>query len=139
MITVPIIYPDREDFQWWIEHLKSGDPLLKMKLPDVDEEWYQDMCSTVDRLQLPCYEHELHIIAARLFYKVCKHHYRIDGNKRSAIVVIYLFYLMNGYLLSQRIGIKDFTVKVARSRPKKETWWLSRIEKDFSKNVIKLS
>lgn len=37
---------------------------------------------------------------AAIFHKVTKNHYRIDGNKRSAVIAIYLYFLINNCKLN---------------------------------------
>lgn len=43
---------------------------------------------------------EFHYKAAHVLYKICKNHYFIDSNKRSSLIVLYLFCIINGYAIT---------------------------------------
>ena len=134
-----IEFPDRRQIEWWLNHLKSADPLLKLKLPHIDEKWYDDVCNIVMRLQFPFMTKDLHALAAHLFYNIDKRHDVIDGNKRSSIVMVYLFYLVNGHLLLKSAKVKELAKKLASSRGhKRKDAWIAKISKKLEQNVVRI-
>ena len=78
----------------WADDLSESE--LKKYLPEIDESWYLEMlsCFEVTSLRPDCRTDACRA-GAVLFYKIIKNHYRIDGNKRSALVCIYLFFVAN--------------------------------------------
>ncbi len=91
-------FPDEEEVRVWIEGL---DHELKTYLPLIDEGWYQEMASSfqITALRPDCKE-DVCKAGAVLFHKINKNHYRVDGNKRSAVICTYLFFVINGMHLS---------------------------------------
>lgn len=134
-----IAFPSKKQIEWWVKHLKSADPMLNLNLPRVDEKWFDDICSIIARLQFSFSPQELHTVAAHLFYNIDKRHDVIDGNKRSAIVIIYLFYLVNGYLLLEKANVKNLAKKVAKSRGHRQrAVWIEKIKNQLSPRVVKI-
>jgi hypothetical protein len=130
-----IVYPNRRQLEAWISDLSGSDPLLKLSLPMTDAKWYDDILGLVDLIQLPGYRKEVHCQAANLFYKVIKDHTLIDGNKRSGIVVVYLFYLVNGFILLPGAEIKKQAKRIAGSSSKNHEKWIKKMEDLFRKNT----
>lgn len=133
-----IVYPTREQLRWWIEDLKGEDALLRLSLPLVDNDWYERVLEIIGLVQMPLYNTDLHKKAAIIFYKIAKAHNYIDGNKRSSIVVLYLFYLINRhYILSSSANdIKSLAKKVARSRGRvRYDRWISKISTELASHV----
>ena len=60
-------------------------------LPKIDDGWFDSVLGIVELLKLPHYSDTLKHKGAHLFYKVVKNHLFIDGNKRSAVMIIYIF------------------------------------------------
>ncbi len=88
-------YPDKDLIKSWIKLLSSSPNFLQEYLPLIDENWYDEVMSPIEMVQFPYYEQDVHIQAAHIFYKLTKNHYFIDGNKRTAVVIIYLFLIIN--------------------------------------------
>jgi death-on-curing family protein len=133
-------FPEKKQIEWWINHLKQTDAILQLSLPAVDEKWFDDICNIVQRLQFSFMPQDLHTVAAYLFYNIAKRHDILDGNKRSAIVVIYLFYLINGYILLQGSKIRLLAKSVASSHgSRQEQAWLRKIRDQLSSRAIPIS
>jgi death-on-curing family protein len=45
---------------------------------------------------VPYCQNDLACAGAKLFYKIIKNHHRVDGNKRSALLVTFFFFAWNG-------------------------------------------
>ena len=87
-------YPADEDLHLWVEALsKTG---LAKYLPIIDDVWYEQMVSCLQVTALhPVGKTDACGAGAMLFHKITKNHYRIDGNKRSAVICTYLFFVVN--------------------------------------------
>ncbi len=93
-----IRYPGRQQLEFWIGELSMPGSMLAPYLPAVDEYWYREMSGIFVRVRM-AQDLDLHVQAARIFHDTVKNHHFVDGNKRSGVVMLYLFYLWNGYAL----------------------------------------
>ncbi len=101
-----LVFPDKTWLRAWVELIPEKDTGLEEYLPHIDEEWFQEMISCLEIVQLnPRCRDDLACAGATLFYKIIKNHHRVDGNKRSALLVIALLFLLNESYL--RILPKD--------------------------------
>ncbi len=87
-------FPGERDLLSWLRKLEHTD--LEPFLPGIDEAWFRQMLSAFQTTALrpdctsdPC------LSGAVIFHKIIKNHYRIDGNKRSAVICTYLFFVAN--------------------------------------------
>ena len=96
-----IEYPSENVIRAWVRSLRRTDSPLKKYLPHTDEEWFDVMHGVLERAQMFASE-DLHAQAARIFHNAVKGHAFVDGNKRSGVIMVYLFYLWNGYSLHER-------------------------------------
>ena len=127
-----IVYPNREHLELLINYLKNPENVLTRLLPVCNEKWYIDIIGTVDRVAVP-YIQGVSSKAAHLFYYIIKDHSFPDGNKRSGVVMAYLFLLVNGYEVSDADRIRILAKKVAQSHgAKNKDDWIRKIEKEFS-------
>ncbi len=94
-----IVYPEEEDFRVFIHLINTGRYRIKKYLPVVDDEWYRIMIDCVNYVSHTSqYENlTIHQVAANLLYKVAKRHELTDGNKRSGVMCVVLFGLVNDY------------------------------------------
>ena len=90
-----IYYPTELDLRGWVGFLQTRTSKLTPYLPHIDEEWYSAVLDTIEQVRLPYIKNDLNAKAANIFFKIVENHRRIDNNKRSAVVAIYLFYLLN--------------------------------------------
>lgn len=111
-----VTFFDEKVLRSWIGVLQhSGIPI---RLPAIDQAWFEQMISCVEVTKLrPQFQADLHLAASSIFYKVIKNHYRVDGNKRSAVICSYLFYIVNGYHLSPpQDDLYEFARAIAESK-----------------------
>ena len=93
----------------------------------LDKDWYEKVLDTLERAKL-IYSNQEHEVAARLFYYLIKDHNFVDGNKRTGIIITYLFLIMNGYTVTSPIKIKALAKKVARSHgSSRQDKWIEKI------------
>jgi death-on-curing family protein len=127
-----ISYPTKEDIERWIVILKDDNVELRLKLPVSDEDWYRKVIDTIQRINVP-YISGLHCKAARLFYYLDKDHNFLDGNKRTAILITYLFYLINGHWITSPERTERLAKKLAASiGSRKREEWMKKIEKELT-------
>ncbi|MEK9201271.1 MAG: type II toxin-antitoxin system death-on-curing family toxin [Patescibacteria group bacterium] len=112
-------YPTRKVLEWWIQELGSADPILKVALPLVDSEWFDRILDILERAKLPYEQCTLHRKAAIIFYNIAKAHEYVDGNKRSSIVILYLFYLTNSYYIPKSFKIKSWASELQKVEAEK--------------------
>lgn len=56
--------------------------------------------------------------SASLYEGLCNYHVFIDGNKRTAAIVMYRFLIINGYdLTASNKELEDYTLSIATSNP----------------------
>ena len=116
--------------------LQEDDPVLKLALPLIDSEWYERIHEVVERVKMPYSPSNLHHKAALLFYNINKAHSYIDGNKRSSIVILYLFYLINDRYIPASLNLKKLAKSVAKSKGRaRQEDWIDKLEKCFKENV----
>lgn len=124
-------YPDKEAIKIWLNFLRSENSSLNLKLPNTDDQWFKGILDTMDRVRL-VYSDNVHGVASRLFYYLDKDHNFVDGNKRSTILMVYLFYILNGYRINSPEKIRVLAKKVAKSMGSKNMdSWLIKIEKEL--------
>lgn len=140
MEDTQIDLPTESDLHWWIKYLTSTENSifgLSDYLPAISDDWYQGVMNVVGVLNLPHYNKlNLYEMGACLFYKVNKAHNQIDSNKRSSIIVTFLFFLINSRLLYPPKKVKDWAKMIARSKGRaREDWWESRLAEFFKQNT----
>lgn len=132
-------YPTEDDLRSWIEFLKDENTILKLALPADDDNWYEQMMSVVQRVQYSYSEDSLHNRAAELFYNTNKAHNFGDGNKRSSIVITYLFYVLNDKYIVSKLEMKKLAKDVAKSRGRaRHDGWIRKICEKFERYTIAL-
>lgn len=132
-----VVFFDEFLLRRWVEDLRLNETTLE--LPLIDEQWYSEVMSCVEVTQIhPDFVADCHRSGASIFYKVNKNHYRIDGNKRSAVISVYLFYIVNDYHLRPRPAeLREFAKNIALSQ-KKSVECMEKIREFFEKNTKKM-
>lgn len=111
-----MFFPDKKILKEWGLQLSDVDDLGKY-LPVITNIWAEKIENCIEVAKLHPDREDLHKIAARLFYKIIKNHVLVDGNKRSAVITVYLFYYMNGYRLTIQINqLYDLSRMVAATK-----------------------
>lgn len=131
-----IYYPSRSDLEWWVGFLREENTTLKLKLPAIDEEWYRLMLSAIERIHVIPVPMTLYEKGAQLFYNIAKGHSFVDGNKRSSIVVIYVFFLVNDKFIKIDVDMGDLAKKVARSIGRaRHDFWIEKLADLFEEGT----
>lgn len=115
---IQIVYPDKELINDWMEYLADENQSLKLKLPVIDDGWSDHILSIMELCRIPYYPASIADKAAHIFYKIIKNHNYIDSNKRSAVVIVYLFLLINNFTLKEAIRYrsKDCTIQACAKK-----------------------
>lgn len=112
-----MVFPDRDILRDWVNLLHEQPSFLRNHLPEMDERWIEEIGSIIDRVRFPYFKDDIHHKAAHIFYKVIKNHTLSDGNKRSAVIVLYIVYLLNDYILMTRpMALRSLARSVASDK-----------------------
>ena len=95
-----LLYPDKSLLKMWVSLLNKPTFFLSDYLPLVSESWYILILKNIEQIQISFYPDDLYKKGAYLFFKIVENHQYIDSNKRSAVVVIYLFFIVNDKMFS---------------------------------------
>lgn len=128
-----IEYPDRDTLEWWVKVLReTGD--IDLSLPEINAVWYEQALGVIERVQYSYSSENLHDRAAEIFYNTIKAHNLFDGNKRTGILLVYLFYLINGHYIVSKLDVRRKAKEVARSRGRaRHDGWIKKLSSAFSK------
>ena len=113
------VYPDKGDFLIFIDLIRDSNYAVRRFLPPISEEWFELISNCVVYVeQTSSYENNLsfHEVCARILYKVAKRHELGDGNKRSSVMAVYLFCLLNDYSILKPEIIKQQAKRAAKSK-----------------------
>ena len=133
-----IEFPEENAINWWIDYLpRSENSVLKKYLPKVDKDWKIRIMQTISLVHMEYVngylDKNVHHIASCIFYRINKAHREIDGNKRSSIIVTYLFYLMNDFALISTDKVRLLAKKIAKSKGRRnQKSWIRKATKVFS-------
>ncbi len=134
-----VSYPSRIIVKDWIEILKNENTELKLRLPRTNELWFDRVLSNIELAHIAYCDDEVFVKGAHLFYYLDKDHNFVDGNKRSTIVITYLFFLINGYFISKPEHIRLLAKKVAKSvGSKHKDRWMEKIEKELRRITMSI-
>jgi death-on-curing family protein len=135
-----IFYPTQKVLELWVKLLRDENSSLELSLPNIDEEWYQKMMDVVTRAKNSYYPAELHLRAAELFYNTNKAHNFLDGNKRSSILIVYLFYVINDRYITSHLDIRKMAKSLAKSHGRSQhDRWIEKLRKCFEDSTTQLT
>ncbi|MEI7688564.1 MAG: type II toxin-antitoxin system death-on-curing family toxin [Candidatus Nomurabacteria bacterium] len=127
-----IYYPKKSVIELWVKMLRSENPILNIRLPITDEKWLEEIVNTIERIKIN-YIAGIHSKAGHLLFYLDKNHNFLDGNKRTTIIVVYLFYFINGFEVTSGNRFRDLVKKVARSHgSRNKDDWMNKIKKELS-------
>lgn len=113
------IYPNEDDLRYFISLITGTGYRIKKYLPKVSDEWYKKVSECIEYVEHTSeYEGEKSIeeISARLLYKIAKRHELGDGNKRSAVICVFIFCLLNNYYIINPQIHKDQAKRAASTK-----------------------
>ena len=134
-----IIYLSDYDLKHWASALQGLGVFPMELLPPefLSDGWVKKMLGIIETVKLPHYKEDIHHKAAHLFYKIIKNHLLFDGNKRSAVIVVYCFYAINGYVLFPKaMEVYDLTHIVVTKNSQESEADIAELEQIFN-NVAK--
>lgn len=93
-------YPDQKIIATFIALIKERGGFLVDLLPSTSDYWVECMADMVEACRLRVTfgnidEEAISRFAAALFLKIIMNHEMTDGNKRSAVILAYLFFILN--------------------------------------------
>lgn len=136
------VYPTEEDLRIFTSILKTGKYKISKYLPHTDEEWITIINDAVRYVEHTSQYHDetsATVCCARLMYKIAKRHELHDGNKRSAVIVGYIFLILNDYGIKDAPTLKQEAIRAARSKGRgNEAMICKRIASSLDAVVVKL-
>ena len=97
-----LTFPDEEMLRFWISSIKQHPEAFREVsdyLPLTNRHWVSRMANVFSRVEYKYHANQaikdVSGAAADVFYNIIKLHAEIDGNKRSALICIYLFIIVN--------------------------------------------
>jgi len=134
-----ISYPDEEDFRIFIDLILNGNYSIKKYLPNIDDEWYKIIVDCIEYIRHTSYyeDHlDLYDIASKILYKVAKRHELGDGNKRSGVMAVVIFCLVNDYYIDDPKYLKSQAKRVAMTRGRINEYRMRSRVKDCLKKIM---
>lgn len=112
------VYPDESDFRSFVGIIKASNFRIKKYLPPIDDKWYEVISECVQYVHTTEHYEDLSFIevCARILYKVAKRHELGDGNKRSSVMAVYVFCLLNDYYINDPQTVKKQAKRVAATK-----------------------
>ncbi len=116
-----MIYPTERDFRWFVGELQNEEYSISRFLPAVSDDWYVSVGECVGYLNATSRfsDNDVCQEASRILYKIVKKHDFVDSNKRSAVISVYLFCLLNGYAVLDPVHLKRQATRIAKTKGRK--------------------
>lgn len=131
------IFPNKDDLYFYIESINNSARDTKKYLPNIDDRWFRevdDVYRYIESNYKYTKRYSVDTVAADILYKSVKRHVFSDGNKRTGVIAVVLFYQINGYYLEVPEKVKKLARKIARSRGNsKETQYRFLCVSEFKK------
>ncbi len=115
-----LTFPDEEMLRFWISSIKQHPKAFREVsdyLPLTNRYWVSRMASVFSRVEYKYHANQaikdISGATADVFYNIIKLHAEIDGNKRSALICIYLFIIVNLINTSHNYNNDAFSKKGA--------------------------
>jgi death-on-curing family protein len=98
--------------------LQRGNFTIGKYLPAISDDWFVSVCECLEYIESTNQYLSLDILeeAARILYKVVKKHDLADSNKRSAVICVYLFCLLNDYVVVYPTRLKEEAKRIAKTK-----------------------
>ncbi len=112
-------YPNSETLELFISLIKGGKHRISKYLPETDKDWFQAISDCIEYVNHTSGYQEgasIHEVGARILYKVTKRHELGDGNKRSAVISVYLFCIINNYTVIDPKKLKSLAKRIAKTK-----------------------
>lgn len=134
------VYPTRTDLEDFVRILQTNKFRVSKYLPHIDEEWFDIIDDCVRYVENTArYEggRNFHDCCARLLYKVAKRHELHDGNKRSAVITIFIFAVLNDHAVITPSNLKDQARRAAATKGRRnEELMKRRIAQSFVEDIV---
>ena len=109
-------YPNFEELNEWVEFLQKDVVGTIFLPPNLNQTWITCMLRCFQLTAIHPDGQDLFQTAARLFYKIVKNHVLVDGNKRSAVICTFYFFIENHqYLLIPPEEMYLLAIEIASS------------------------
>lgn len=111
-------YPSEGDLRLFVRMVQRGNYTIGRYLPAISDDWFRSVADCVNYVAEtshyePCSFHEA---CSRILYKVAKKHELTDANKRSAVIAVYLFCILNDYRIIDPQTLKHQAKRIASTK-----------------------
>lgn len=130
-----LTYPNAELILRWAILVSSFENLSKF-LPNFDLHWAKVIEGDFILCQMNPDREDIHKTSARLFYRIIKNHHFVDGNKRSALIALYLFIYTNSYEIDVRWNKMYVIAKLIAEVDQDSEEVISGLSQMFSEYIV---
>lgn len=131
-------YPTRSDLALWVQ-IAQRNVDFGPYLPAIDDGWIDAIQSDIALCAMHPDSQRIVSVAARLFHRVIKNHHFVDGNKRSAVLILFIFLDANDMALRMNWEeMYDLAKEIAASTDQSEVV-VAKLTERFSQNLTPLS
>ncbi len=108
-------YPTANDLELWFDIIQRNQEFGPY-LPAIDDGWIDSIQSDLALCAMHPDGQRLSSASARLFYRIIKNHHFVDGNKRSAVLMLFMLLDFNEMEIEMNwIEMYDLAKEVASS------------------------
>ena len=135
------IYPSKNDLETFIFFIKENNFRITKYLPRINQAWFEIVSDSIQYVETTAHYEpgDLFDCCARLLYKIAKRHELGDGNKRSSVIVVYLFCILNNKFVTSPAKIKREAKRAARTKGREnEKLIRKRISEEIKKTTTEL-
>ncbi len=135
-----LTYPSKDDLEAFVGIISSKKYRISKFLPHIDQHWFRiinDCIRYVEHTSHYLPNNNFHDCCARLLYKIAKRHELGDGNKRSAVITVYIFSVLNDHYVTDPVQLKEEALRAARSKGRENEELLKRRMTDVLNSIIK--
>lgn len=131
-------YPDTEDLRQFTEILTENNFAISKYLPPLSTDWYVAVMDCIEYVQSTAQyeENDIYEESAKLLYKVVKKHELADSNKRSSIMAVVLFCLLNDYMVTDPVALKRQAKRLAKSKGRRNELLMRRRVAECLKEIL---
>ncbi|MCA9363022.1 hypothetical protein KC851_01760 [Candidatus Kaiserbacteria bacterium] len=135
-------YPSEEDFRGFVKVIQKEEFTITKYLPAISDDWYISVAECIKYAESTNPYLNLDVVqeAARILYKIVKKHDLADSNKRSAVIGVFLFLLLNDHAVLDPERLKSEAKRIAKTKGRKnEDLIINRVTESLSEFVVHIS
>lgn len=134
-------YPTKRDLNTFVSLIQEGSYEITKYLPAVSQDWYVSVMDCIGYVKSTAKYNPDDLCAetSRILYKIVKKHGLTDSNKRTGVIVAYVFLLLNSYAIANPNILKNAARQIARTKGRvNEELIISRVARKLSVAIVEL-